>query len=104
MFEDLVEIWQATQQSLRPLRLTRWQLAKLFAAQINRDYPISAKLAILFIVGLFLYVVSVVTRPRRLGNLLGLPVLSGSRNRKDSLLDIVKEGKQKVKSEHSNIS
>lgn len=100
MFEDLIEIWQATQKSLKPMRLTRWQLAKLFAAQINRDHPISVKVTILFIVGLFLYVVSVVTKPKRLNNVLGLPVLRGLRNRKDSLLNIVKEGKQKVKSEH----
>lgn len=97
MFEETIEIWQAIQQSLKPLRLTRWQLAKLFAAQVNRDNPISAKLAILFIVGLFLYAISVATRPKRLDKVIGLPVLRGSRNRKDSLLNVVKEGKQKVK-------
>lgn len=89
---------------MKPLRLTRWQMAKMLAAQINRDYPISAKLAILSIVVLFLCVISVLTRPKTLENLLGLPVLRGSKSRKNDLLSIIKEGKQKVKTERPKTS
>lgn len=103
MLQDIVEQWQIMQQALAPLRLTRWQLTKMFAAQIYRDHPVGALLGISLSVVLLLWVVSVVTRPKKLEDVLGLPVLGGSRTLKSDFLRIIEEGKQRVGSILLNI-
>nr|A0A7L8UVC5.1 RecName: Full=Cytochrome P450 monooxygenase ffsD; AltName: Full=Cytochalasans biosynthesis cluster protein ffsD [Aspergillus flavipes]QOG08943.1 FfsD [Aspergillus flavipes] len=95
MLQDIVEQWQIMQQALAPLRLTRWQLTKMFAAQVYRDHPVGALLGISLSVVLLLWVISVVTRPKKLEDVLGLPVLGGSRTLKSDFLRIIEEGKQR---------
>lgn len=94
MLEDVMEQWQIMRQALAPLRLTRWQMTKMFAAQFNRDLPVISKLVVVLAVVAALWVVSVMTRPKTLN--LGLPVLGGSRTLKHDFLQIIQEGKQKV--------
>ncbi|KAH8723145.1 cytochrome P450 [Phaeosphaeriaceae sp. PMI808] len=94
MLESLIEQWQIMRQAFAPMRLSRWQLAKLFAAQINRDNPTAAKVvAALFITGLF-WMISVLTRPKQLEKQLGLPVVSGSRTLKNDFAAVIERGRQ----------
>jgi hypothetical protein len=83
-------------QAFAPMRLSRWQLAKLFAAQIHRDNPVAAKVGVvLFVVGFF-WIVTVLTRPRRLDKELGLPLIGGSRTLKNDFAAVVERGRQMV--------
>jgi hypothetical protein len=96
MLEELIEQWQIMRQAFAPMRLSRWQLAKLFAAQVHRDNPVAAKVAVLiFVVGLF-WTISVLTRPRRLDKELGLPLIGGSRTLKNDFAAVVERGRQMV--------
>ena len=96
MLENTTEQWQIMQHSFAPLRLTRWQLTKMFAAQINRDHPIAAKLIPVLAVVFTLWLVSVLTRPRKLEKVFGLPAVGGSGSRQNDFFEIIKEGKRKV--------
>lgn len=94
MLESLVEQWHIMRQAFAPMSLSRWQLAKLFAAQINRNYPIGAKVvSFLVLAGLF-WILSVLPRPRRLEKQIGLPVIRGSRSLKNDFAAVIElEGK-----------
>jgi hypothetical protein len=97
MLEALIEQWQIMRQAFAPMRLSRWQLAKLFAAQVHRDNPVAAKLAVLiFVVGL-LWTVSVLTRPGRLDKALGLPLVGASRTLKNDFAAVVETWKKNGK-------
>lgn len=68
------EQFSIMQQALAPLNLTKWQIARLLAAQVYRDTSPLARLALIFTVGGLLLIVldSVVLQPyvfslRRLG-------------------------------------
>jgi low temperature requirement protein LtrA len=96
MLESLIEQWQIMRQAFAPMRLSRWQLVKLFTAQIHRDNPVAAKIAaLLFIAGLF-WAVSVLTRPKRLDKKLGLPLIGGSRTLKKDFAAVIERGRQMV--------
>ncbi|KAK5996029.1 Cytochrome P450 monooxygenase phmB [Cladobotryum mycophilum] len=98
LFESLEEIreqWQVMRQAFAPLRLTRWQLTKLCAAQIFRDYPAIATLLVLLVAVLLLWLVNVLIRPKRLEKVIGLPVLGASKILKNDLLSVIEEGKRK---------
>jgi len=96
MLESLIEQWQIMRQAFAPMRLSRWQLTKLFAAQVNRDHPIGAKLAVLLFAVTLFWMVSAVTRPRRLEKELGLPVVNGSRTLKKDFAAVIERGRQMV--------
>ncbi|KAH4060553.1 cytochrome P450 monooxygenase phmB [Parastagonospora nodorum] len=94
MLESLIEQWQIMRQAFAPMRLSRWQLVKLLAAQIHRDNPVAAKIAaLLFVAGLF-WAVSVLTRPKRLDKKLGLPLIGGSRTLKKDFATVIERGRQ----------
>ncbi|KAI9708161.1 MAG: hypothetical protein M1820_004115 [Bogoriella megaspora] len=95
MLSDVIEHYQIIRQSFAPLRLTRWQITKLFAAQVHRDFPVMAKLVLVLAAVLLFWVASVVTRPKKLERLLKLPVISGSRTVRHDFVDIIEEGHQK---------
>lgn len=90
MLESLIEQWQI------PLRPSRWQLTKLFAAQINRDHPVAAKVGLVLFLSLVFWIVSFLTRPRRLEKELGLPVVSGSRTLEKDFVAVIERGRQMV--------
>ncbi|KAI1174430.1 cytochrome P450 [Nemania sp. FL0916] len=94
MLESFIEQWQIMRQAFAPMRLSRWQLAKLFAAQINRDYPVAAKVVVALVLAWLYWIVSVLVKPRRLEKELGLPVISGSRTLKKDFAAVVERGRQ----------
>lgn len=96
MFEDLREQWQIVRQGLAPLRLTRWQLLKLFAAQIYRDNPILATLLLVSGSAAMLWLIYRLSRPKKLEQVVNLPVLGGSKTLKSDFVQVVEQGKQKV--------
>jgi hypothetical protein len=71
-------------------------VAKIFAAQINRDHSITAKLIPVLAVVFILWLVSMLTRPRKLEKVLGLPVVGGSGSCQNDFLEIIQEDKRKV--------
>lgn len=96
MLESSIEQWQIMRQAFAPLILSRWQVTKLFAAQINRDYPVAAKVGLVFFLSVVFWIVSSLTRPRRLENELGLPVISGSRTLEKDFVAVIERGRQMV--------
>ena len=96
MLADIFEQWQVMRQALAPLRLTKWQMTRMFAAQINRDMPILSKVLVAAAILFLLWVLTVLTRPPKLEQLLDLPVLGGSRTLKHDFLQVIQEGKRKV--------
>ncbi|KAI9693989.1 MAG: hypothetical protein M1822_003260 [Bathelium mastoideum] len=95
MLNDVLEHWLIIRQSFAPLRLSRWQLTKLFTAQINRDYPIMAKVILALAAALVFWAISVATRPQKLENKLKLPVLRGSRTVRHDFVDLIEDGHRK---------
>jgi hypothetical protein len=83
-------------QAFAPLRLSRWQLVKMFAAQINRDHPVTAKLVAILVLAATYWIISVVTRPKGLDKRLGLPVIKGSRTLEKDFAAVVERGRQMV--------
>jgi hypothetical protein len=96
MISDILEQFQVIRGSLAPLRLSRWQMTKMFAAHLNRDYPFVFKSFVLLWVAFVLWVLSVLTSPKRLEKKVKLPVLGGSRTLKHDFLKIIQEGKRLV--------
>lgn len=103
MLESLLEQYRIMRQAFAPLRLSRWQLTKLFAAQVDRDHPVAAKIGLVLFLSLVFWVVSSLTRPRRLEKELGLPVISGSRTLEKDFAAVVERGRQMV-STHDNLA
>ena len=94
--DDVFESILIIRQSLRPLRLTKWQLTKLFIAQAYRQTsPFVLFLAgsIVLLLGYSLWTFLFV---RKLEDRLGLPVVGGSRQHKLDFQQIVEEAVQKV--------
>lgn len=85
-------MWQA----FAPLTLSRWQMTKLFAVQMNQDYPVVAKLGLIFFLSAVFSIVSFLTRPRRLEKKLRLPVISGSRTLEKDFVAVIERGRQMV--------
>ena len=70
---EILEHYQVVRQTFAPLRLSRWQLMQLVAAQLWREASSVAKtIAIATGVLLLLSIISRVTRPRSLRR-LGIP-------------------------------
>jgi len=83
-------------QAFAPLRLSRWQLVKMFAAQINRDHPVTAKLVAILVLVAGYWIVSAMTRPKGLAKRLGLPVIKGSRTLEKDFAAVIERGRQMV--------
>ena len=67
-YDELLLNWSIIQQAMAPLRLTRWQMFKLFAAEIHRDNPLVVKLVVLSISLFWLSVIANVLRPQETGS------------------------------------
>ena len=74
-YDELLLNWSIIQQAMAPLRLTRWQMFKLFVAEIHRDNPIVVKLVVLAIAVFWLSVIAKVIRRQRTGTALTFSVL-----------------------------
>lgn len=88
---NIVEPYWVIRQSMAPLKLSRWQMAKLFAKAIIADLPVSiltALVAVVLLLALYLKTRSRLRLPR------DLPVVEG---RNSHFEDILKEGREKVR-------
>lgn len=75
---ELLEHYHVVRQTLAPLRLTRWQITKLLAAQVWRDSGLLGRSILMTTIGfLLLVLVSRLTRPRSLRK-LGIPYAAKS--------------------------
>ncbi|KAI0869276.1 cytochrome P450 oxidoreductase GliF [Hypoxylon argillaceum] len=86
---NIVEPYWVIRQSMAPLKLSRWQMAKLFAKAIIADLPVSiltALVAVVLLLALYLKTRSRLRLPR------DLPVVEG---RNSHFEDILKEGREK---------
>jgi hypothetical protein len=101
MFEDYLGQWQVMKQAIAPLRLTKWQMMKLVATQVGRDYPLISSLTILSAIPIFIRIASVLKRPKKLKTTL--PTLEYSRDIKNDFLKAIKEGKRLVSSPQKDI-
>lgn len=96
MLAPLIEQWQVMRQAFAPLRLSRWQLTKLFAAQINRDYPVAAKVCVALSLAWVYWIISVLAKPKRLEKQLGIPVVSASKDHSKDFAAVIERGRQMV--------
>ncbi|KAH8168088.1 hypothetical protein CIB48_g167 [Xylaria polymorpha] len=94
MLAPLIEQWQVMRQAFAPLRLSRWQLTKLFAAQINRDYPVAAKVCVALSLAWVYWIISVLAKPKRLEKQLGIPVVSASKDHSKDFAAVIERGRQ----------
>lgn len=95
---EIIEHYQVVRQTFAPLRLSRWQLMKLLAAQVWREASSAAKTIIIATsVLLLLSIIARITRPRSLRR-LGIPPAvkskSGRLNFKQILEDTAKRVRQ----------
>ncbi|KAK5633752.1 hypothetical protein RRF57_009467 [Xylaria bambusicola] len=82
-------------QTFAGLRLSRWQLTRLLAAQIWRELsPIAALIVVLLIVVLPLWVLSMFFRRKSLQK-LGIPLLGKSKGRKMDFLQMMEDAAKK---------
>ena len=96
MFDDIFESILIIRQSLKPLRLTRWQLAKLLVAQVCRQTSPSVLLLASTTVLLLGYFLWAFLFSRKVEDHLGLPVVGGSGQHKFDFQQVVEEGARKV--------
>lgn len=97
MLESLTEQWETMWQNSTPLRVPpSWGLA----VQMNREYPVVAKIALVVFLSMMFWMVSFLTGPKRLEKTLGLPVVSGSRTLKKDFVAIIEDGRQMVRKPH----
>ncbi|PKS11755.1 hypothetical protein jhhlp_001744 [Lomentospora prolificans] len=83
-YEMIKEQFIVMQQALAPLNLTKWQIARLLAAQLYRDTPIFVQLAVIFFIGLSLLLAldSLVFQPYLFSlRRLGIPQLKPSKGK-----------------------
>lgn len=96
IFSELVEQFRVVRQTFKPLRLTRWQLVRLLAAQIWREMTPAAKLSVAaFAILLIGWVVTWLSRPKSLER-LGLPMVGKSKGRKFDFQQVITEAAKKV--------
>lgn len=69
-YDEILLNWSIIQQAMAPLRLTRWQMFKLFAAEIHRDNPILVKIIVLSGTLFWLSVIVKAIRPKAPGAVL----------------------------------
>ena len=95
-FQDAAESILIIRQTLRPLRLTKWQMAKLLGGQVLREVSPT----ILFLVGVavsFLgYSLWRLLFRKKPEDQLGLPVVGGSKGHKRDFKEVIEEGARKV--------
>lgn len=86
---------QPLQQRLAPLK-SKWGLIKSYATQTSQGYPLAAKVGILVVFLMGLWMVSSLIKPKRLEEELGLPVISGSRTLEKDFVAVIERGRQMV--------
>lgn len=92
----LLEAYQVVQQTFAPLRLSRWQLMKLFATQIWREASFAAKIITVAVCLIpLLMIIARILRPRSLKR-LGIHPAVKSKPGRMSFKDVLEETAEKV--------
>ena len=83
--------------TIAPIRLSRWQLTKLFLAQIWRDAGLFMRtVSVLLVVTLFAMMLDRLIRPKSLET-LGIPVGGSSKGTKMNFQQMLEDSKAKVR-------
>ena len=83
--------------TIAPIRLSRWQLTKLFLAQIWRDAGLFMRtVSVLLVVTIFAMMLDRLIRPKSLET-LGIPVGGSSKGTKMNFQQMLEDSKAKVR-------